>query len=413
MLKFSRRRRDEKNECAVCKNYLSDEFLLPIVQIFTRYRASLRHLGIRFVKERPQGIFESATRGGCARSAFVARQVFKDLLAQKTAVDVRVKLRGADAFVAQHGLNGTQVGSPFEQMRGKGVAQRVRRNTLRDARPFGIYLQVVKHRDARKMLAAPVAHEHVVLLARADVDVAAVGKPPLQLPHRLGRNGYQALLIALSRHAHKALFKVQVAHFQKAKLAHAQPATVKHLYNRLIALPLGLRKVDGRLKAFHLVEREHLRKVVGPFGRFEQFGRVGVDVAVLQQKLEVRAHPRQDARNGGDGYAQVVERSGKAVQVVEFHGAHVEPLVAEVLHEFGHVLHIRRASVGRKSFFQQQVAAVFVDGLHVDKCGWFVARRYEKRVVYKKICAVISVPLALDSDGWHKTFNRLKRYVLL
>lgn len=49
--------------------------------------------------------------------------VFDDFLPQQIAVDVGINLGGADAFVSQHTLDGTQVGTAFEQMGGERVAE--------------------------------------------------------------------------------------------------------------------------------------------------------------------------------------------------------------------------------------------------------------------------------------------------
>ena len=53
----------------------------------------------------------------------VTRQMLKHLLAQEAPVEMGVELGGGYAFVAQHALYGTQVGTAFKQMGGKGVAQ--------------------------------------------------------------------------------------------------------------------------------------------------------------------------------------------------------------------------------------------------------------------------------------------------
>ena len=45
-------------------------------------------------------------------------------------VDVRVDLRGADVGVAEQFLQHAQVHARFEAVRGKAVAERVRRNLL-------------------------------------------------------------------------------------------------------------------------------------------------------------------------------------------------------------------------------------------------------------------------------------------
>ena len=70
--------------------------------------------------------------------------------------DVRVDLRRGNVCVAQHLLNGAQVGTVFEQMHGKRVAQRVRRDVLRDAGGLLIVLD-----DLPEALAAHALAVHV------------------------------------------------------------------------------------------------------------------------------------------------------------------------------------------------------------------------------------------------------------
>ena len=50
----------------------------------------------------------------------VARMMFQYLPSQGSGVDMGINLGGADAFVSQHGLDGTQVGPSLEQGGGKG-----------------------------------------------------------------------------------------------------------------------------------------------------------------------------------------------------------------------------------------------------------------------------------------------------
>ena len=55
----------------------------------------------------------------------VAGVVLQDFVAQAGAVDVDVYFGGGDALVAQHLLDGAQVGTALEQVGGKAVAQGV------------------------------------------------------------------------------------------------------------------------------------------------------------------------------------------------------------------------------------------------------------------------------------------------
>ena len=127
------------------------------------------------------------------------------LLAEETAVNVRIDFRRPYLFVSQHGLDGTQVRPAFEQVGGKGVTQGVRGDVFRDACAFSINLQVVEDRDAGEVLAAAVADEDVVLLTRLDLDVAAVGKPKFKFVDSPRRDGDEALLAAFAQYTDEAL----------------------------------------------------------------------------------------------------------------------------------------------------------------------------------------------------------------
>ena len=57
----------------------------------------------------------------------------RDVRPQVVLVQMRVNLGGGDAFVAEHFLHGTQVGAALDEVRGKGVPERVRTHCLVDA----------------------------------------------------------------------------------------------------------------------------------------------------------------------------------------------------------------------------------------------------------------------------------------
>ena len=51
--------------------------------------------------------------------------MLQHLLSEEATIEVRVNLGSADVFVSQHHLDGTERSTPFEEMRGKGVAESV------------------------------------------------------------------------------------------------------------------------------------------------------------------------------------------------------------------------------------------------------------------------------------------------
>ena len=76
------------------------------------------------------------------------------MFAQELAVDVGVELGGAYAFVAKHGLYGSEVGTALEEVGGEGVAQGVGGDGTSDAGTGSKHLYGVEHGDAREVLAA-------------------------------------------------------------------------------------------------------------------------------------------------------------------------------------------------------------------------------------------------------------------
>lgn len=54
--------------------------------------------------------------------------------------DVGIDLGGGDVGVAEHGLDGADVGAVHEEVGGEAVAESVGRNMLRDAGFFGVEL---------------------------------------------------------------------------------------------------------------------------------------------------------------------------------------------------------------------------------------------------------------------------------
>ena len=61
-------------------------------------------------------------------------------LAKVRVSDVGIYLSGADVGVAEHSLNGTEIGAVHEKVGRKRMAQGVGRNMLGDAGFFGIVL---------------------------------------------------------------------------------------------------------------------------------------------------------------------------------------------------------------------------------------------------------------------------------
>ena len=111
----------------------------------------------------------------------VAGVVGEDFVAQAGAVDVDVDLGRGDALVAQHLLDGTQVGAALKQMGGKAVAQGVRADDLADACQFAQLLDDVENHLACQHCATAVQEQDVLAAALGDL----VGARLLQIEFNL------------------------------------------------------------------------------------------------------------------------------------------------------------------------------------------------------------------------------------
>ena len=73
-----------------------------------------------------------------------------------------VDFGGANAFMTQHALDGTQVGSAFQQVGGEGVAEGVRADGFLEPDVVGKFFDDVENHDAGNVLSA-FADEYIVL----------------------------------------------------------------------------------------------------------------------------------------------------------------------------------------------------------------------------------------------------------
>ena len=136
--------------------------------------------------------------------------MLKDLLAQETHVQVSVYFSGVDIGMSEHGLYEAQIGTAFQHVCGKGVAERMGADGFGNARSLGKNAQIMKHRNARKVLPPFLADENVVFLSLFRFYFLTRFKPAFQFGDGLFRNGHKALFGPFACHAYVAVGKKQV-----------------------------------------------------------------------------------------------------------------------------------------------------------------------------------------------------------
>ena len=118
-----------------------------------------------------------------------------------------VDFSSADALVAEHGLDGAEVGSALQKSRCERMAQRVGRDGLRDAGGGGSALDHDEYHRSGEMGTATV-EKNIVFLTSFDVHVATGVKPIAQLFDGAGRNGHQPLLPTLADNPQELFVKI-------------------------------------------------------------------------------------------------------------------------------------------------------------------------------------------------------------
>ena len=150
-------------------------------------------------------------------------------------VDVSIALRRAEAGVAEHLLDGAQIGALAEQVRGEAVAERVRRDARRPRGELAAGQQPA-HGARPQPPAARAQEQRVAIGSRrgrqpidAPLEIGVGGLP------RLGPERHDAILAPLAlAHAHHraATVGLDVAEVEVAGLRDAQPGAVDHLEQR-------------------------------------------------------------------------------------------------------------------------------------------------------------------------------------
>src|SRR6266852_6507700 len=180
-------------------------------------------------------------------------------LLQALARHVGIDLRGRDIGVAEQELHDAQIRAMVEQMRGEGVAQRVRRErSAREGCP-GALLYQVPERLPRHRTTAP-RDEHVVAGPFPQKRGPAFLRIARQPGERLLTERHEALLRALAEDADHAHVEAHLGELQAHELRNAQPARVEHFQQRTVAQPERYARVRLREQRFDIDLRERLWK---------------------------------------------------------------------------------------------------------------------------------------------------------
>lgn len=279
-------------------------------------------------------------------------------LSETGGVDVGVDLGGGYGLVAEHGLDGTEIGTAFEQGGGEGVTEGVGRDGLPNA---GFLHKIFDHEedhDAGEGLLAAMADEDVVLILMGNGQEVAVLEIELKLVDGFLGDGHEPLLGAFALDLDEFLFEKEVAEFQIDEFRHPQSATEEGLDDGFVAMSLGLAEVDDGLDGIDFIDSQHIRQHLGFLGKLEQFGGIGLQYITEHQKVVEAAHPRKDARKRDGLNAYIEHEGGEVVEVFELNSERILAFVLDEPQELVEVTHVSIDGVGRESLLQFQILIV-------------------------------------------------------
>ncbi len=286
-----------------------------------------------------------------------------DDLAQPLAIDVRVDLRGGDVGVPEEFLHHAKVRATHDQVRGEGMAQRVRVHVLQ-AGHGGVLLHELPDRHALERPAAEGEQQAMLVAAIRKTrefrpQVAQVTLRPLD---RRQPHGHHPLLAALAEDDERAKGLVEVVDLERADLARAQPARIHELEHAPVAQPqraagLGIGRFD---ELAHLADAQRAGHALPLRRAVDQSCRVLRDLALGMHPPEVHT-----------------QRSQMAGDACRLHTA----LSRELLDVLGHVRHRHGTRIGNALLAEEppqvaQIARVGLDG-GLGQTGFDAAERQE------------------------------------
>ena len=170
-----------------------------------------------------------------------------DGVAEGVAGEMSVDFCGWDAFVAEHLLDGTEVGTVLHQLGGETVTEGMGADVLVDACVLNCLLQ--KHEDiVSREVATKAVNEDEFFFAGLDVvvhaDIVDVGIDEVE---GAGIDGHPAFLVAFADDLEHLLVGIEVWHLEVYKFRDAETAAVKHFDDDVVAVLVGKAEVEGGL----------------------------------------------------------------------------------------------------------------------------------------------------------------------
>lgn len=303
-------------------------------------------------------------------------------VAQQFIGNVCVYFRSAHAGVAEHLLDGEQVGATFKQMRGKTMPECVRTDGFCNT----IFLrQVLDNQEDHlsRQSRATAVEENGVGEFRfwRDMQTCAFDVQEQDF-QAVVADGNKPFLAAFAKNAEKAVVSVYIADMQPDEFRNTQPTTVHHLNHGFVAVAVGLAQVDAVDHFLDFLVGQYFGQVAAQSGGGDEDGWVGFGKVFLEQVTPKRLQSRKDSRLRGGTDVQIIKISKEILNGVLLDGVGFsrKTLVFKILQKQQDIVTIGlHAVVGQRKLQPQIVCEVLdevlgdIDGLLVHG---FVLQKY-------------------------------------
>ena len=174
------------------------------------------------------------------------------------AVEMGIDLGSRDAFMAEHFLDGAEVGAAFYEVSGKGMPEGMRGNIFGDAGLTDQVFQEEEDHDPREPATAAV-EEKDIFMTRLDrnVDADFLLVDP-DVFDGGGPDRHQSFLVPLADYPDIAYVQVKTGDPEVNDFADAEAATIHRFKDGFITPSFRFAEVDLADDGLYLVEAEYI-----------------------------------------------------------------------------------------------------------------------------------------------------------
>src|SRR5467141_211447 len=269
--------------------------------------------------------------------------------------DVGVNLGGRNIRMPEHELNGPEVRSALEQVRGKTMPQHVRRKSHTHARLASIGRKYLPDADAAQRRSAAIHEQRRTAGYFAEQLRPGVAEILFDDGERLLANRNNAFLVALADAANTADLGIEIGDAQPSELRYTQAGRVQNLEHGAVPQAERSLRIGLAEHALDFLEAEIARQGTSDLRRFEVHGRIFRNQVLDLGETEKVTQGDQVPSHGLALQLLPVEPREEIDEIVAGDGLEAEFALAGKFIEFYEIATIRGYGVGRQPLLHPHV----------------------------------------------------------